>query len=72
MIKNNVIKFIFIDILLIFFISMQYIVFYIFDDYYLKYLELQLMLVFIYQIYSIYKISHNWLNLYLLFLMMIF
>ena len=70
--KSKIDLILIINILLVIIISIEYIFFLIFEEFSLKILEFQLMLVFVYSIFSIYYLTKNWLNIYIMFLSIIF
>ena len=51
---------------------MEYMSFLFLGDFYLKFIEAQVILIFFYSIISTFKITNNWLNLYIIFLSLTF
>jgi hypothetical protein len=51
---------------------MEYISFLFLGDFYLKFIEAQVILIFFYSILSAFKITNNWLDLYIIFLSLTF
>lgn len=53
-------------------ISIEYISFLILEDFFLKFIEAQMITIFLYSVLSTYKITKNWLDLYIIFLVLTF
>jgi oligosaccharide repeat unit polymerase len=65
-------RILFINILLMLYFLIEYVYFLISGDFYLKLIELQLMIIFLFSVLSIYKVTKNWLDIYIIFLGLIF
>ena len=63
---------IFINMIIVFIISVEYILFLILEYSFLKFIELQMIAIFLYSVLSTYKITKNWLDLYIIFLALTF
>lgn len=67
-IRNNL----FINSIVTFIISIEYIFFLLSGDFFLKLIEAQLFIIFLYSVISTYKLTKNWLDLYIIFLVLTF
>ena len=72
MILNQIKNRLFLNILMIFFILLEYISFLYVEEFYLRFIEAQLILIFLYFFISTFQLTKNWLNLYTIFLVLTF
>jgi hypothetical protein len=61
-----------INILLSLIISIEYLSFLFLNEFYLRFIEAQLMIVFLYSIISIFTITKKWIDMYMIFLVLTF